>query len=209
MNYFNANEVRNNLKESNDSINNPIDISLPIIKPFVGSEPIKLIVLGQDPTIKNPNTRKNITCTLNLDKENSLRRYISGICEGLGITIENVYATNLFKYFYSIPPAQTMDVLYAHLEPNLELLKEELSGYKNIPIITLGEPVLQLLTNPKAKVREYWDYNPKTGESNGNFTFCKASDNKLARDFYPFPHQPSIRKRFYGGAINEYIRIVK
>jgi hypothetical protein len=55
-----------------------------------------------------------------------------------------------------------MDVLYAHLEPNLELLKEELSQYKGIPIITLGEPVLQLLTHPKAKVHEYWDYNIST-----------------------------------------------
>jgi hypothetical protein len=206
---INAENVRDELKRSIDFSENSIDVKLPAIKQFIGRETVKLIVLGQDPTIKNPNTRKNITCTLNLDKENSLKRYISGICEGLNITIENVYATNLFKYFYSIPPAQTLDVLYAHLKPNLELLNEELSQYKAIPIITLGEPVLQLLTNPKAKVREYWDYNPKTGESNGNFTYSKANENKLGRDFFPFPHQPSIRKRFYNSTINDYIRIVK
>lgn len=204
-----ARNIRDNLKVNDDIDFNRIDINLDVVKPYLGSDVIKIIVIGQDPTIKNEKTRKNITCTLNLDKENSLKRYISDICTNLGLTIENVYATNLFKYFYTIPPAQTMDVLYAHLEPNLELLKEELSQYKGIPIITLGEPVLQLLTHPKAKVREYWDYNPKTGESNGNFTYSKANENKLGRDLYPFPHQPSIRKRFYGGTIDKYIRIVK
>ena len=204
-----ARNIRDNLKVNDDIDFNRIDINLDVVKPYLGSDVIKIIVIGQDPTIKNEKTRKNITCTLNLDKENSLKRYISDICTNLGLTIENVYATNLFKYFYTIPPAQTMDVLYAHLEPNLELLKEELSQYKGIPIITLGEPVLQLLTHPKAKVREYWDYNPKTGESNGNFTYSKANENKLSRDFYPFPHQPSIRKMFYGGTIDKYIRIVK
>jgi len=204
-----ARNIRDNLKVNDDIDFNRIDINLDVVKPYLGSDGIKTIVIGQDPTIKNEQTRKNITCTLNLDKENSLKRYISDICTNLGLTIENVYATNLFKYFYTIPPAQTMDVLYAHLEPNLELLKEELSQYKGIPIITLGEPVLQLLTHPKAKVREYWDYNPKTGESNGNFTYSKANENKLGRDLYPFPHQPSIRKMFYGGTIDKYIRIVK
>ncbi|MDX9771379.1 MAG: hypothetical protein RBT19_13545 [Tenuifilaceae bacterium] len=204
-----ARNIRDNLKVNDDIDFNRIDINLDVVKPYLGSDVIKIIVIGQDPTIKNEKTRKNITCTLNLDKENSLKRYISDICTNLGLTIENVYATNLFKYFYTIPPAQTMDVLYAHLEPNLELLKEELSQYKGIPIITLGEPVLQLLTHPKAKVREYWDYNPKTGESNGNFTYSKANENKLGRDLYPFPHQPSIRKMFYGGTIDKYIRIVK
>lgn len=200
-----ATSIRDRLKSLSDSKENPIDTRLNIIPPFHGSDDIKLIVIGQDPTIKNEKTRKNIEYTLNLDKPNSLRIYVEKICYSLGIRIDNVYATNLFKYFYSIPPAQTMDVLYSHLEPNLELLKEELSDYKNIPIITLGEPVLQLLTNTKAKVREYWDYNPKTGASNSIFTYSKANENKLGRDFYPFPHQPSIRKRFYGSNLMFYI----
>lgn len=199
-------KIREYFLKNNKFEINPIDERLSnIVLPFKGSREIKLIILGQDPTIKNEKSRKNIEYTLNLDKGNSLKAYIERICVGLGITIENVYATNLFKYFYTIPPAQTMDVLYAHLQPNLELLKEEISEFKNTPIITLGEPVLQLLTTPNAKVREFWDYNNKTGESKGNFSYSKANENKLGRDFYPFPHQPSIRKVFYDKNINKYI----
>ena len=200
-----ADEIRTILKEQNDFSINRIDNNLPIIKPFIGSGSIKLIIIGQDPTIKNEKTRKNIEYTLNLDKGNALRTYIGRICTGLGITIDNVYATNLFKYFYTTPPAQTIDVLYAHLQPNLELLKEEISVFKNTSIITLGEPVLQLLTTPNAKVREFWDYDRKTGVSNDYFKYSKANENKLGKDFYPFPHQPSIRKKFYEVTIDKYI----
>ena len=127
----------------------------------------------------------------------------------MDISIENIYATNIFKYFYTIPPAQTMSVLQAHLAPNLELLKEELSKFPKAKIITLGQPVLQLLAGEKKRVREYWDYNKNTGKSNRNCTLCKAEDNLLGRDFYPFPHQPSIRKEFYNVHLGEYIAFVR
>ena len=65
------------------------------------AEPVKLIILGQDPTIQNPNSRAKVDVVLNLDKSNSLRTYISGITRDLGIDIDkNVYATNLLKCFF-------------------------------------------------------------------------------------------------------------
>ena len=201
--------VRRKLKSDNDFSSNPIDLILPVIKPFIGKGQIKLVILGQDPTIKNKTTRMNITCTLNLDKNNSLRRYIEDICTGLGITLDNVYATNLFKYFYTIPPAETMEVLKIHLHPNLELLQQELAEFENAAIIALGEPVLQLLTDEKTKVRAFWDYNVKTGLTNGNFTFSMAKENKLKKDFFPFPHQPSLRKKFYEKTLPVYINFMK
>ena len=198
--------IRQDLKAGKDISINPIDLSLPVISPFIGTDVIKLIFIGQDPTIENVTSRKHITCTLNLDKKNTLRTYVNNICDSLGITIENVYATNLFKYFYTIPPAKTIDVLIAHLEPNLELLKKELAIYRNIPIITLGEPVLQLLVNSKSKVKDYWNYNYKTKKSDNNFTRSLAMENKLCKDFFPFPHQPSISKEFYKETIISYLQ---
>jgi hypothetical protein len=197
--------LRQSLKLNNDFDINLIDLSLPVIPPFRGGGEIKLIILGQDPTIKKVASRKKITCTLNLDKNNSLKRYIEDICTGLGINLDNVYATNLYKYFYTKPPAETMEVLRAHLQPNLELLQQELAEFKNVAIITLGEPVLRLLTDEKTKVRTFWDYNAKTGMSNDHFTFSIANDNKLGREIFPFPHQPSIRKEFYKNALHDYI----
>jgi len=201
--------LRQKLKVKSDFIINPIDLSLPVIPPFKGRDKVKLIIIGQDPTIKNEASRKKITCTLNLDKNNALRTYVNNICEVFGITIENVYATNVFKYFYSVPPANTMEVLINHLKPNLYLLQQELEAFIDVPIITLGEPVLQLLTKNNNKVRLYWDYNIKAKKTNGNFTLCHAKDNLLNRDFYPMPHQPSIRKEFYKNTLNEYLKFVR
>lgn len=210
MNIINAAEkIRKALKENQDSDVNPIDLSLPVVPPFRGNGEIKLIIIGQDPTIKNVASRKKITFTLNLDKKNALKIYVNRICSELGITIDNVYATNLFKYFYTERPAKTLDVLINHLQPNLDLLQRELDEFKNIPAITLGEPVLQLITNEFEKVREFWDYNKKTKTTDGRFTYSQAKDNQLNRDFFPFPHQPSIRKEFYKNTLTDYLQYLK
>lgn len=182
-----------------------------IVPPYQGNSDIKLVIIGQDPTIRNEEQRKNIACTLNLDKAGSLTRYVEQICEGLGIAIKNVYATNVFKYFYSNPPADTFDVLKKHLDPNLQLLNKELSTIPDVPIITLGEPVLRLLTgNDKAEVSDYWGYDPKTRTRNGAFKYSKADENKLNRAFFPFCHITSYNtKVFYKGTLKEYINYVK
>lgn len=76
---------------------NHIDTNLAPVLPFKGNDRIKLIVIGQDPTITEVKERGKIKTTLKLDAPGPLRRYIESICRGLEITIENVYATNLFK----------------------------------------------------------------------------------------------------------------
>jgi len=99
-----------------------------------------------------------------------------------------------------------MDVLFNHLKPNLKLLKDELQVYPHQIVITLGEPVLQLLSNATDdKVRKYWDYS----KGISRLAFKKCTDNNLNRPFYPFPHQPSIRKVFYGQYLNQYLEYVK
>lgn len=190
---------------------NPIQPESGIVPPFIGKGEIKLIIIGQDPTIRNVERRKDINVTLNLDKSGALRTYIERICLALGIQLDNVYATNVFKYFYTTPPAQTFDVLKAHLNDNLTLLTKELSAFPKCPIITLGEPVLKLLVKESTPpiVRYYWDYDKKTKSSNGDFHFVLAKDNKLSRDFFPFCHQPSIRKEFYNKTFDSYVDFMK
>ena len=55
---------------------NRIDISLNpnIIQPYIGNDDIRLIIIGQDPTVKNINSIKKIETTLNLDKKRSEER---------------------------------------------------------------------------------------------------------------------------------------
>lgn len=189
---------------------NPISKECGFVPPYnKDGKDIKLIIIGQDPTIRNVERRKGITTTLNLDKSGALRRYVEEICDGLNISLSNVYATNVFKYFYTIPPAQTFEVLEKHFSTNLVLLEKELSNYPNCPIITLGEPVLNLLVNKNAKVRDYWGYDAKTHKSTKAFKCVLPEDNKLNRLIFPFCHQPSIRKDFYKDNLNRYVGFVK
>ena len=202
-------EIRNKLKSELDFKENPIDDTLDPVKPYLGKDEIKLIIIGQDPTIKNEERRKEILCTLNLDKNGSLKRYIEeNICFGLGISLENVYATNIYKYFYTQRPATTFGILQKHLKENLTLLVNELDQFQNATIITLGEPVLRLLAGTNSRVRYFWDYNHETKISNGNFSFSHGIDNLLGRNFFPLPHQPSLRKNFYKNNLIDYINFV-
>lgn len=192
--------IRDNLQPQSE---NGIDYSLKPVLPFVGKDSIKLIVVGQDPTIRNRERRGKISYTLNLDKKGALYTYVDRICNGLGLTLGNVYATNLFKYFYMACPSKTPKVLQAHLAPNLELLREELSAYENCPVITLGEPVLKLLTNDSFKVRMFWNYK------DCGFHYVEEPDTKLNSRIYPFPHQPSSHKELYYTNFDAYLDFMK
>jgi uracil-DNA glycosylase len=89
---------------------------------------------------------------------------------------KEVYATNLFKYYYTQKPSSNL--LRRHSELNVKLLKEELKALPDCPILTLGEPILQLLTSDKEKVKDYWEDN------HANF----VAINGVTQKIYPFIH---------------------
>ncbi|MBR4452731.1 MAG: hypothetical protein IKS33_00560 [Bacteroidales bacterium] len=203
-------EIKKIFEQLTDEKDNSISKHSSFVPPFnKAGKDIRLVIIGQDPTIRNEEQRKHISVTLNLDKSGSLKKYVEEICSGLNISLSNVYATNVFKYFYTKPPAQTFEVLEKHLSPNLILLEKELSNYPNCPIIILGEPVLKLLVNKKSKVRDYWGYDEKTHKSTKIFKCVLPEENKLNRIIFPFCHQPSLRKDFYKENLNQYIKFVK
>lgn len=209
-----ANAILGHLKK--DSVlGKYIDQSLSIPPPFRGTGNIKLIFLGQDPTVKNVASRKMIKMVLNLDKNNALKRYLTEICDKLGIKLEeNVYATNLYKNFFVAPPTRIREIdIIRQFAPHwLPLLLEELSEFEQTPVITLGEPILVPLTFDHAsrKVHDYWGYG-RNWETRPLLPFrhIKASDNKISRIVFPFPHQPSSNRRFYKAMRNDYISYVK
>jgi len=198
-----------------DSDLGPYVDSLPIPKPHRGTGPIRLIILGQDPTVKNANSRKSIRTVLNLDKRGSLRNYLAGICEQLSVDIDkNVYATNVVKNFFMDPPTEIneIDVLQKSTPLWFPLLRKELDDYDGVPIISLGEPVLGLLVRPPAvqKVRHYWGYVANWQDDNhGPLHRVESSESTLDRPIYPFPHQPSATKRFYAARQGEYVAYVR
>jgi DNA gyrase inhibitor GyrI len=192
-----------------------VDFSLAVPKPYCGAGDIRLIVLGQDPTVKEPAKRAEVHTVLNLDKRGGLLVYVARICAGLGLDLrQNVYATNLFKGFFVAPPTQIegVDVLGQSLTHWLPLLEQELSAYPRVPVITLGEPLLEqiVLGDASAKVRDYWGYTDDWAQGETlPYRYLEASSNRLNRMVFPFPHQPSIRKAFYRERLDSYIASVR
>lgn len=188
-----------------------VDNSLKIPKVHQGNGEIKLIILGQDPTVKNRRARKNIKTVLNLDKHGRLLNYLTFICLKLGIDLnENVYATNYMKNFFIDPPTQIKDVdIFNEFEPYwLPLLHEEVSQFPNVPIISLGQPLLRVfaIKESSPRVRDYWGYSArwKLGVQE-EYQLLKPEGNKLQRLIFPFPHQPSVNKQFYCERLVSYI----
>jgi hypothetical protein len=170
-----------------------VDSTLDIPEVFCGQGEIRLVVLGQDPTVKNPRSLRTIKTVLNLDKNGSLKAYLSRICEGLGLNLDqHVYATNYLKNFFVKPPTQIddIDVFQAFGPIWLPLLGEELNLFPQVPVITLGEPLLGALVRGEASphVRDYWGYTSgwKSGER-GEFRHLPPRDNLLERTVFPFP----------------------
>ena len=183
-----------------------------IPKPYLLGKEIKLIIIGQDPTVRNENSRKDVTTVLNLNKENgALFNYVNEIATRLNCDIhENVYATNLLKCFFTVPPASVKNLVFDQTKFWLPLLLKEIVAYPNAKIITLGEPVFQaLVSSGFKKVNKYWAYCGNTTAIVNNFSYCKAEDNKLHRTIFPFPHQPTKkRNKFYGQYFSVYAQYV-
>lgn len=209
-----AKEILDSLA-SHPKLSHFIDYQLPIPKVYQGIDIIKLIILGQDPTIKNIKNRASVTTVLNLNKpRGSLYNYLSRICIKLDIDLENVYATNYLKNFFINSPTRITEInIFEEFAPYwLPLLREELAQFSQVPIITLGQPLLSAIVyeGTSSLVRDYWGYtlNWKSGEK-GTYRCLESDKNILKHVVFPFPHQPSIGKRFYIERFRKYIAFMK
>jgi uracil-DNA glycosylase len=175
-----------------------IDDTLPIPRPFVGTGEIRLVILGQDPTVKAVTTRKKIATVLMLDQtESNLRKFLTGICTCLEILLdENVYATNVSKNFFTAPPKKlTTDVIGLSWPKWRPLLVEELARFPNAAILTLGKPILQVLVrDPAVKdLKHYWGYvGSKAKKEHGEYRLVEVQHSTVDRPFFPFPHITNI-----------------
>ena len=200
---------------SHERLGRFVDSRFSVPHTYRGTGSIQLFVLGQDPTVKNEESRVSITQVLNLNKHGSLYNYLSRICTGLGLDLDkSIYATNYLKNFFIVPPTQIKEIsIFKEFAPYwLPLLREELAEFTHAPIITLGQPLLSAIVRGGASplVREYWGYtdNWKSGKT-GAFRYLEPGKNILGRTVFPFPHQPTIGKRFYADQFRGYVAFMK
>lgn len=192
-----------------------IDQSLIPPDPFRGRGEIKLLVLGQDPTVHNPKHRKKLKVTLLLNQPGRLRRYMEDVCNGLDLDLdENVYATNLLKNFFTVPPDSLRktkpEFFMKAADYWIPLLRDELEEFKNVPVLPLGQPVLNCLTkNPEWDlIRNYWGFEGK-GQYGPNFSYIEPTENILARVIFPFPHLPGRSHKIYQQQFDNYLAFMK
>jgi hypothetical protein len=197
------------------SLGKYLDSALTPPVPFVGTGPVRLIILGQDPTVKAPGSRAEVRTVLNLDRPGALRRYLQGLCEKLGLDLEkHIFATNYVNAFFRDPPASIKDPDLLRLASAFwrPVLQEQLDPFPDVPLLALGQPLLRQLVHPGAPgdVRTYWGYDPawKRGDQ-GPFTHLDPPLNHLGRHIFPFPHQPSSNKAFYTSRRPKYIAYMK
>jgi uracil-DNA glycosylase len=203
---------------SQTEIGGYIDYDLPLPRPFLGGEDIRLIIIGQDPTVQRANSRRHVKTVLNLDKKHRLRPYLEQICQDLGLSLdENVYATNACKNFFREPPTSIheVNVLAASMPVWLPLLTEEVAAFPEAMVISLGEPVLAMLIKEgfPRDVKYYWGYHPKWKQGNRNVRQAVAAEQStIGRPFHPFIHQPSSispRAEFYRRTWKDYLNFVR
>jgi hypothetical protein len=195
-------------------LHNDIDFSHDFILPFSKADKIskiKLVFIGQDPTVRRKESRGEIKVTLNLDKENCLKTYLKKICKILEIDLDrDVYATNLYKCFFRFPPADDQTILTRQFKIWMDILINELSVFENSIFITLGEPLInQLIHSNSKEVKYYWDYIGQT-KSGMNFKCSESSENYLQKRIYPIAHQPTWnRNDFYKTYLKYYLEYLK
>jgi uracil-DNA glycosylase len=209
-------EVRARLR-TDSKIEPYIDDTLPIPQPFCGrnSSPIKLVVIGQDPTVGSAKTRAKITHALMLNDEKAkLTVFLGSVCAALGITLkENVYATNLCKCFFTEPPRNVRSPkLIRETGPVwLDILRQELALFQDAAVISLGEPVLDVLLKPAARnsMKWFWAHHPRWKHiPQRPFQRVEPDQSTLGRRFYPFIHINSDFG-FYGARRPDYQQFIR
>jgi len=202
-------------KLASSEISSYIDTSLTPPDPFQGRGEIKLIVLGQDPTVHNPQHRKNLKVTLLLNQPGRLRTYIEDICKGLDLGLdENIYATNLLKNFFTVPPdtrsKKNPQFFRKAADYWIPLLREEIKEFENVPILPLGEPVLNCLTKSEQRIliRNFWGYEGPA-QYGKNFAYMKPTENILSRVVFPFTHLPGRSHKIYQQQFDSYLEFMK
>jgi hypothetical protein len=188
-----------------------------IPQPFVGGDDIRLIVVGQDPTVSNPISQRKITTALMLDQHGPLRNYVKGLCLKLGLQLSQVYGTNVFKMVLTDTPTrlkkQGVDVLMLIHQAGdwVGLLADEVARHPDALVISLGQPVLSyLVKDGPVELRHYWGYHKRWKEEPlRESSVIPAPSSTIGRTVAPFPHLNSFNRGFYYKARPDYISFIR
>ncbi len=158
---------------------------------------LKLLIIGQDPTIFNEPERVTTVLMLNeiQGKNGQLRQWLEKELFGTeNFSSIEIYATNLVKCQFEQPPSLSSKGALNFLKPRYELckayLKEEISNFKPDIVLTLGESAHILFS------KEIENISGKlSGKMKDDFTgtFVKAKINDIEFFYSPCLHIKTFR----------------
>lgn len=184
------------------------DIEFPL-KPIRGINPF-VMLLGQDPTI----TKGKVSSVLDLENEKGVlfKYLVKEILEKSGLSLDNVYATNLVKCRF--PNNQTPNLISKNNHKTItafllpffnncrKWLYSEIEEIKPKIIISLGQPVHQML------VQELdWEIPIRMKEAFGKIYPVKLSGSKI--EYAPCIHINSMGHKHYKNAWPGFINNLK
>ena len=94
----------------------------------------------------------------------------------------------------------------------LDILRRELDLFPDAAVISLGEPVLDVLLKPgvRDRMRWFWGHHPRlTHSPKRTFRLVDPDQSTLERRFYPFIHKNSDRLGFYRERRPDYQRFIR
>ncbi|MFM2292327.1 MAG: Uracil glycosylase superfamily [Bacteroidota bacterium] len=166
------------------------------IKPFYkeGNE-IKIMLIGQDPTIFKDPERVNTVLMLEdvPGRKSQLRKWLQEELIGTNIFEEvEIYATNLVKCQFSKPPSQSGGKKFLNLryENCRSFLIDEIEKYKPTLVLTFGEPA-HLLFSKELDVISGQLKSEMKNDFNGNFIRAKINNTEF--DYSPCLHIKTFR----------------
>lgn len=209
-------DVLSKLRED-EILGSHVDASLAVPRPFQGRSEIRLIVVGQDPTVEEAETRNRITTVLMLDEERSnLRRFIQTICNRLGLSLdEHVYATNVCKNFFMQRPEAVTDPDLIGLSWKMwqGVLQDEVNQFPKAAIVTLGKPVLKVLLKHghPHDLKHYWGHvDGWKQRGRDSFRAVEKEQSTIDRKFFPLPHVTNCTTtEFYRGNLDDYLAFIR
>jgi uracil-DNA glycosylase len=152
---------------------------------------IKIMIIGQDPTISNRANQHLVTIPLKFNKNREpLRKYINEIFGEKNINNSYIFVTNTIKCILKVFPGSfqkddRLDYLHNIFICCKENLEKEIDLFKPNYIFTLGEPCHQLFYFMVKNLN-----NPKETKFGDFFTgdLCSLSFNGITFLYSPIPH---------------------
>lgn len=180
------------------------EISLRVGPYFKQGDGLKVMLIGQDPTIHKKPERVSEVLMLN-EPNSQLSRWLKNLFGSENFNSLNLYATNLVKCSFPQPPSRTIEGALKFLQPYFQncrdYLSAEVMSFQPDFVLALGEAAHKLFIS----ILDNYADIPGSMQAAFNGQFIKARLQGFEFDYSPCLHIQSFRvAETYGESVKEF-----